>query len=121
MNLTISVSWPGRVLSPNGRVNKFRKAEAKRIQKEEAYLLTLQELRGEIPSTAISTDPVAVKLTYHAPTANEPDDDNIRASLKSAFDGMALALRMNDKRFRFVKETFGKPGKPGKVIIQVIN
>ena len=87
--------WPPRELSPNARTHWRRAAPIKAKYRDACYILTKQS------RAAIDWEgDVHVWIDYYAPDKRPRDLDNCIASSKSAFDGMADALGVNDRRFR---------------------
>lgn len=111
----VELAWPPRQLSPNGRSHFMEKARFKQAAKDTAYWLTKQatqckplEYDGDI-IVWITAHPIKGKV--------RPDDDNLKASLKSQLDGIAAALRVNDRQFRPQAIEWAEPVKHGKVVI----
>jgi hypothetical protein len=85
------VSWPDRVLSPNGRGHWVAKAKAVKLHRQEAWTMALAA--GVRPS-----DHASVHMVFFPkPRGPAPDKDNCIASAKAIQDGIADALRMNDR------------------------
>lgn len=93
--MTIFLPWPNKVLSPNARVHWAVKSRAAKEARKAAHLCTLAskvkvDWEGEIH----------LWVTFCPPDRRARDDDNLIAAFKSARDGIADALGVNDKRFR---------------------
>ena len=67
-----------------------------------------------------ATGPIRMTITFVPPDRRHRDDDNMIASLKSARDGIADALGVNDRRFR-PNYVFAEPEKPGRVEVEIIH
>lgn len=111
----ITLSWPPRILSPNGRGHHMAKYRAKKIARAEGYYAT-KEAKVGIPAGDV---PVFVSLTFHPPTKNKPDEDNAVASMKSALDGIADALGLDDSCFKLRAPIMAEPVKGGKVVVTI--
>lgn len=61
--------------------------------------------------------PLPVKITFCPPDRHHRDDDNMIGSLKSGRDGMAAALRIDDRMLRPAYH-FADPKAPGCVIVE---
>jgi crossover junction endodeoxyribonuclease RusA len=61
-------------------------------------------------------DEIMVGLKFFPPDARKRDLDNMLSSCKSALDGMADALEVNDQRFAFVLRRCD-PVKGGRVVV----
>jgi crossover junction endodeoxyribonuclease RusA len=115
--LIIQTGWPGRVLSPNGRPNRWRKAEAVKAAKNEAYFATSEAI-GRSFATAL---PDRVKVTIHARPAvvRNRDDDNLVASCKAFLDGIAARLGVDDRRFDLQPVHWIPARSPGQLRFEV--
>src|SRR4051812_37067049 len=97
--VTIEIGWPAPQLSPNSRAHHMERYRFKKASKDTAYWLTRAAL-GHDKFTHDGGD-LIVRTTAHPPKGKvKPDADNLAASQKSAFDGIALALGVDDKHFR---------------------
>ena len=96
--LRVETGWPAPALSPNARPNRWDKAHAVRVAKKEGYAMAL--VGGALHWPGRHHDG-RFKLTIHAAPAVERgrDDDNLIASTKAHRDGIAAALKVDDKRF----------------------
>lgn len=89
---------------------------ASKAAKEEANWATRAALGrrkfehdGEIP----------IHIVGHPKTANEVDKQNLISGLKHHFDGIALALGVNDKHFAAPTVEWAEPVPRGKVVVTV--
>jgi len=109
---------PDRVLSPNSRAHWRQVSAAKARYRRDLHILTIHALnRGLIvlPDTPL----IGVRLTWHPRSAKLPDDDNAVASFKAGRDGIADALRIDDRRMRYLPLRFGDPVANGKLVIEI--
>lgn len=96
--IKIRMPIPPRTLSPNGRPHHMAKAKDKKIQREAACAQCLIALDGT-PAPQWKLAHVYVYF-YAKDRRGVQDGDNILASLKSAFDGIADAgIVSNDRNF----------------------
>ena len=86
--------WPPKELSPNARVHRLAKARAAKAYRHACWALTKQS------GVTLSGTPVHVQVTFVPPTKQARDLDNCLAAIKSGLDGVADALKVNDKDFR---------------------
>lgn len=112
---TIELPYPERTLSPNARPHHFKLYRAKKAAKNAAWAIT-KAARISIPAGDV---PVMIGLVFHPPTKNLPDEDNAIASMKSALDGVALALGVDDSCFRLERPVIAAPVKGGKVVVTI--
>lgn len=114
----IELPWPDRCLSPNARPHWATKAKAAKVARKYGHCVTLAAGLNANTFKGYGGK-LHLWIDCYAKTRNYPDADNLLASLKSAIDGIADALGVNDKRFvphPFVKtETF----KGGRVVIRI--
>lgn len=109
----IILPWPDKSLSPNARLHWSKKAKAAKVQRQIAGWETV--VSGH---KIIWEGPIHLKITFYPPDMRCRDMDNLSASMKSAFDGIADALKVNDSRFRH-HLWLGLPVKGGSVTVEV--
>ena len=110
----IELPWPDKVLSPNARVHFRAKAHAAKHYREQAHWLTVAARIPQQPSEG----GIALRFDFHPPDNRRRDLDNMLASIKSAIDGIADALEVNDQRFGFWLSREA-PIKGGKIIVRL--
>jgi crossover junction endodeoxyribonuclease RusA len=91
----IILPWPPRELSPNARAHWRKKAPIAKAYKHACWALTKES--GLVVPDALK---LSLWLDFYPPDNRHRDDDNIIAAFKSGRDGLALALGIDDKRFR---------------------
>ena len=87
--------WPPSALSPNARIDWHKKAPIAKAYKHACWALT-KEAGLVVPDSPN----LALWLDFYPPDRRARDDDNLVAAFKSGRDGLALALGIDDKRFR---------------------
>jgi len=85
---------PPMILGPNRREHWAKKAKYKAALRSECYDIVKNDYKAIDDSRSI---PITVIFFTGN---NRADLDNLLASAKSALDGMAEALGVNDKKFR---------------------
>lgn len=110
---SVTISWPSPALSPNARGHWSKKSKAAKIYRAEAWGATMSA-RVKAPAT----DTIGVHLAFYPPNNIRRDQDNMRASMKSAPDGLADALGVDDSRFDLTYSHHA-PVTGGKVILTV--
>lgn len=107
-SLTIVIPYPDRDLSPNGRKHRFAVSAKRKAAKEFAFYATRAALFRDHSWRDPDNIPDRLLMTISATVAvvRGRDDDNLIASLKAARDGLALALRIDDKRIATGDVTF---------------
>jgi crossover junction endodeoxyribonuclease RusA len=105
----ITLPWPPKQLSPNARVHWAIKARIVKKYRADCYYLARQE-NVDLPKS----EKIHLFVDFYQPDRRRRDQDNIEASMKAAYDGVADALLVNDSRFiihPFVKDEIVKGGK----------
>ncbi len=93
-SITITIPLPERALSPNTRVHWSRKAKAVKRYRRLAWAAAFDAT----PCTPERWAKASVAIAAYYPTRRHPDPDNLIASLKAAFDGIADAgIVANDR------------------------
>ena len=105
--------WPPKELSPNARVHRMAKAKAAKAYRHACWALT-KEARITLKRT-----PVSIRVTFVPPTKQARDLDNCLAAIKSGLDGVADALKVNDKDFRPITIDI-KHEVAGQVIVEFL-
>jgi crossover junction endodeoxyribonuclease RusA len=105
----ITLPWPPKGLSPNDRPTRHQKAKAVRKYREAAWALTLEARIREVDPTDLH-----LVFTFHPPNGQARDEDNVKACMKPAQDGIADALKVDDKHFTS-DGRLGPPVKGGAV------
>lgn len=116
--LTITLPFPAPELFPNrvrGHWAKISGVKAKAVA--DAFAVTHQAvhhyrgapLAGDIPLT----------LTFCPPDKRHRDLDNMLAACKALLDGMAMALKVNDKQFSPITILRGGTARPACVVVQI--
>jgi Holliday junction resolvase RusA-like endonuclease len=104
----IVLPWPSSALSSNARGHWAKKARATAKYRDDARLCTLAA-KPCIPAEG----EIAVTVRF-VPPHNRGDRANYPAMLKAGLDGVADALKVNDRRFS-PHFTYADPEKPGRV------
>lgn len=114
--MKIILPWPDKRLSPNARLHWRAKVGPKQSAKIKAGWCAVaangfHEVRERLQA---DDSPIPVTVTFYPPDRRHRDDDNMIGAFKSARDGIADALGVNDRRFKPTYE-FAEPEKPGRV------
>jgi crossover junction endodeoxyribonuclease RusA len=106
MNIIIRLPFPLSELSPNRKNGKYwgSTIKAKKSQREDAFYATKQAANGFKPPDGY----IPLSLLFLTPDARHRDLDNLLASAKSAVDGVASALGINDSRFKPILIDFAR-------------
>lgn len=95
MNKVVFLPWPHKDLSPNATLHWAKKSKKKKEYRTTCWALTL-EAKLEAPQ---GDDRFGVEITFYPPDRRHRDADNMVAAIKSGLDGVADALKVNDRRF----------------------
>lgn len=99
MTDTVQLPWPQPQLWPNyTRMHPARKAKYKRAYKTACWALAMKA-----KLCAPGTELIGLELTFHPPDRRKRDDDGMEGAFKHGRDGLALALKIDDTRFRSSK------------------
>ena len=88
----ITFPWPPSSLRPNVKTHWATKAKATKEYKEVCFYLTKEQ---NLPTKEYTE----LHLIFTPPSKRHYDLDNLLASMKAGLDGMALALKIDDKCF----------------------
>jgi len=94
MNI-VKLPWPPKELSPNSALHWAKKAKKKKEYRHACWALAL-EAGLKAPG---GDGKIEIEITFCPPDKRHRDADNMVASIKSGLDGLADALKVNDKRF----------------------
>lgn len=92
-SITITVAIPPRILSPNSRGHWAKKAKATKATRSAAFWAAKEVLEGPPPGWMKA----ACRVHAFFPDARRRDSDNLLATCKAVFDGIADAgIIVND-------------------------
>ena len=91
---TVILPWPPKELSPNATLHWAKKAKYKKAYRHTCWALTL-----EAKLTADGLGKIPILITFYPPDKRHRDADNMVASIKAGLDGVADALKINDRCF----------------------
>jgi crossover junction endodeoxyribonuclease RusA len=110
--VAITLPWPSAKLWPNERAHFILKARVFKSAKTTAFY-TAKASKIRFPADS----QLKVRVVGNAPTRRSYDGDNLQAACKAYFDGIALAIGIDDKHWRFDGVTRGNPVEGGQVVI----
>lgn len=112
----VVLPWPSRDLHPNARVHWSRRACAAKAARQAAHLSALecQWNRLSLPEGRLH-----VWIDAYPPDRRRRDTDGVLSSLKSALDGLADALGIDDRRFVPHPYLHDEPRKGGEIRIRI--
>ena len=117
--LRIELGWPAKELSPNGRAHYMVKSRYAKAAKTEAGWATKIAL-GVNRDWHPAADKISVHIIAHPkPTGPNPDADNLVASCKHFFDGIAEVLGVNDRIFEAPTVTFADKSERGSLVVEL--
>lgn len=118
--MIIQLPWPDRRLSPNARTHWRVSTGPKQSARIGAGWATIAAAGLHETRVALGSHdgPIPIVVRFYPPDGRRRDIDNMLASLKSALDGVADALMVDDNRFRPTL-ALAEPEKPGKVIVEI--
>jgi crossover junction endodeoxyribonuclease RusA len=110
--VAITLPWPDKLLWPRSRPHWAVKARVTSVAKALAFYTA----KANKP-TLYGSSELVVKVVGNAPSKRSYDGDNLQAACKAYFDGIAAAIGIDDKHWRFDGVTKGDPVKGGQVVI----
>jgi len=119
--MIIKLDWPNAKLAPNRANGKawYGVAAIKAKAREDAFVLAKNAaILSEDKYT--TTRRYALRITFLAPDKRRRDIDGCLSSLKSALDGIALAMGVDDSQFRPIHLDYKASIKPGFVLVEVL-
>lgn len=114
--LTVALPWPPKMLSPNARPHWAALAKTKKRYRHACATLAL-EAGARSFSMGMGGTSLSVHLEFIPPNKRERDEDNLIASCKTLYDGLADALGIDDKHFRLSHSFATKIGGMIKVTV----
>lgn len=122
MTIKITLPFPNGKLSPNRAKGMHWGATSslKGRQFDDAYTLTHQavaNVEGSRWTPLVGQIPLTV--TFNEPDRRMRDLDNLLSASKSAIDGIATALTVNDKHFSPITIKRGEVVKGGSMTVEV--
>lgn len=93
----VILPWPPKELSPNARLHWSKVAKAKKSYRQISWALALE---AKIKVSTTGEEPIFLRVSFFPPDRRHRDDDNMIASMKAGLDGLADALKVNDRRFK---------------------
>jgi len=112
--MRFEIPFPPRVLHPNEASKHWAKRVGPRKRFKQDCFFMAKTVRWTPPAEGA----IDIVVLWHPKDHNVPDKDGCIANLKAAFDGIALAWGVNDKRFNPTVKIMPSI-KGGKVIITV--
>jgi crossover junction endodeoxyribonuclease RusA len=92
---TVKLPWPPKELSPNSTLHWSKKSKKKKEYRTACWALTLEAKLAAPPGEG----KIPIEINFYPPDKRHRDADNMVASIKAGLDGVADALKVNDKRF----------------------
>lgn len=116
IGVTFWLPWPEKALSPNARVHWATKARAVKAARKLAFLI----LRRDLPTLKAPEGCIVdIEFVFVPPDLRRYDDDGLAARMKSARDGIADFLQVDDHRFRQHHRLSKVPTPNGQVIVKL--
>lgn len=108
---TLTLSWPAKILWPNGRGHHMARAKATKAARAEAFY---EAHRAGVREAGTAH----VHFTFHPQKKGPPpDESNAGAAFKAALDGIADVLKMNDRYITTSHSVSGE--RRGCVVVNV--
>ena len=116
--MIVKLPFPDAALFPNRRLGKYWGAtvDAKAQARDGAFYLAKAAV-GAYKAPAMGNIPVSI--VFVPPSGHHRDLDGCLSAAKHALDGVAMALGIDDSRFRPVLIDMADAEKPGAMIVAV--
>lgn len=117
---TLQLSWPASALMQNrhdGRHWSFAVNE-KATYRKEGYLLALSAI-NTVGWEARDDARYRITMVFHPPDLRRRDVSNLHAAMKSALDGIAGAMGVDDSNFVEHTQRAGHTVERGRVVVNV--
>jgi crossover junction endodeoxyribonuclease RusA len=118
--IEIVLGWPPTDLSPNARKHWAQVAKAKKQYRKDCYSVSKEQLKKYRGVYENIPERLVLEMTFIPPDRRSYDRDNLVARMKAGIDGLADALRINDKRFNTVISTMDSDYLGGFVHIRIL-
>ena len=118
--IEVVLGWPPSDLSPNKRLHWAKLATAKKQYRQKCNSVAKEQLKKFKKITENIPERLVLEMTFIPPDKRSYDRDNLVARMKSGIDGLADALKINDKRFNTVISTMDQDYLGGFVRIRIL-
>ena len=118
--IEIVLGWPPTDLSPNARKHWAVVAKAKKQYRKDCFSVSKEQLKKYRGVYENIPERLVLEMTFIPPDRRSYDRDNLVARMKAGIDGLADALRINDKRFNTVISTMDTDRYGGFVRIRIL-
>ena len=118
--IEIVLGWPPSDLSPNKRLHWAKLAAAKKEYRKNCLSASREQLKKYRGVYENIPERLVLEMTFIPPDKRSYDRDNLVARMKAGIDGLADALRINDKRFNTVISTMDQDRYGGFVQIRIL-
>lgn len=117
-SLAVNIVWPAKILWPNGRGHWAVKAKAVKKARQWAQVAAREALQAQGWPTVV-TQPIPIKLIVYAMYKGPlPDRDGCISACKSALDGIADIIGINDRHFAAPTVEFATP-RDGRIVVEI--
>lgn len=115
--MIVKLAFPSPLLFPNRKhADHWTKAHAAKVKaRDDAFYATKQAASGYKPPAGY----IPLSVLFVTPTRVRRDWDGLAGAFKPQQDGIALALQIDDSRFKPVLIDWAEGEKPGAVIVTV--
>ena len=119
-SIEVTLPWPVKEVWPNYRQSHHWRKYWKQVKQQRmgAFYLAAEQIGRQTVPRDRDGD-WSVHLDIYPPNLRRRDEDGMTGALKSAIDGIADALRVDDSRFT-ITHTIHPPRRPhGAVVVTV--
>lgn len=109
----IRLPWPSEPLWQNRRVHWSKRSKATKIARHYAAMAAREAGVPYLPDAML-------EFSFYPPPMSRPDLQNMPATMKAYIDGIADAMKVDDRKFNCVwPSKFGERTKGGAVLVHV--
>lgn len=110
-DVTFVMPWPPAVLGPNARHHWRVVAKAKKSLRATAYAEAMRQGAAQMHGK------LSAHFVFYPPTRRHYDQDNLLSRSKALIDGLADAIRVDDRHWRMSLEIAAETG--GRVEVTI--
>ena len=117
--LTITLPYPDRNLTPNGRVHPLALHRIRQAAESDGANCARVALDGQ-PSPFAPGDTLEARVTFCPPTKRRRALDNVFSGTKAYMDGVCAALGVDDSRIEQALLQWGEVVPGGEVVVTLV-
>jgi len=113
---SVFLPWPPKELSPNYRGHWAKVAQVKRTYRQACWALAREAGLG--PGTLAGAKRAELILLFFPPNRQPRDHDNLIAAMKAGIDGLADAMKVDDRIFTITSTVVDSIGGMVRAVVK---